>query len=624
MVRERLQAYWARMTHSEVARTVAVTMVVAAALQLVWRFFLFTGGGDLAAQDFWATAAHRFPGSAYNFAWYGGMHVPSYSIGSPYLMAWVGVRTTMMTAATIASGLTALLIAGTGRVRRPWIPSLVAAVAWFGNSISGRATFTLGMMFALGAVLAVFVWPASRRGRDWRHSLGRITIVVLLSVLATFGSPVAGFFLGLVAAGLWLTAETFEPGTGLRERLRTVMHRLFVRRREAAYCLGIPPLVVVALCAVLFPFSGIQPMHWDSVILPALMGLFVWMVAPTDWRAVRATALVYVVAVLAAWLIPTEIGTNVTRLGLIYGGVALVSSLCSGQARNPFALMPWVRWVPRWVFVLGTALTALIWQTTQATSDAVHSKPPAAFTSDRHPIVEELREHHANLGRVEVVPSRSHIEAAVLAPYFTLARGWNRQADVKRNSLFYSSAKPLTAREYHYWLERWAVSYVVVPPGAIDPASQAEANLIARDPGYLKLIWSDSNWQLYRVLDPTPLVSPPGTLLKIDEAHMRIRVAHAGRVRIRMLYSPWLGLVRPNGTLIKPPWVTKAGRVVNKRGCVKPDPVVAPGQHRVKGQQPEVDVWTTLWAPSAGIYTLAAPYAASRGTACPTPKAGSR
>jgi hypothetical protein len=616
----RLLPRWAR---SVTVRTVVLTVAVSTILQVAWRLFLANDGGDLAAQDFWATAAHRFPGSAYNFAWYGGMHMPSYSVGSPYLMAWIGVRTTLMLADIVASGLTALLIAGTGRVRRPWIASLVGALAWTGNTISGRATFGLGMMFALASVAVVYLWPARRRGRDLLHSKGRLATLVVFSVLATFGSPVAGFFLGLLAAGLWLTADDFAPGTSLRERLRTTLRRLFVRRRQAAYSLGVPPTVVVLVSALLFPFSGIQPMNWSSVILPILMGLFLWLVAPPDWRALRCTALVYVVAVVLAALIRTEIGSNVTRLGLIFGGVALVAALCSGEARNPLRFLAFLpRWVPAQLFIVCAILTSLIWQTLQATNDAIHSRPALAFTTDTHSIVDELEDHHANLGRVEVVPSRSHVESSVLAPYFTLARGWNRQADVKRNPLFYNAAMPLTAAEYRSWLDRWAVSYVVVPPGAIDPASQAEADLIARGLSYLKPVWSDANWQLYRVVDPTPLVSAPGTLLKIDEAHMRIRVARAGRVRIRMLYSPWLGLVHGNGHLIKAPRVSAAGVVENKHGCVLPDPTVAPGQPLTSSGQPEVDVWTELWVPAPGIYTLAAPYSSRPGTACPEPDSG--
>jgi hypothetical protein len=597
-----------------VLRTVTITVAAAVVLQVCWRLFLATSGGDLAAQDFWANAASKYPGSAYNFAWYGGMHVPSYSVGSPYLMAWIGVKPTLMLAGVVASALTALLVSASGAVRNPLVPALLGALAWTGNTVSGRATFAVGMCFALGAVALVFLGDAHTL--PWRRRLPRMAGSVLCAVFATFGSPVAGFFLGLLAAAIWCTADNLPGSIALRTRLRWTLGHLFVRDRLVAYSLGLPPVVVVILSAVLFPFSGQQPMHWPSIVLPVLTGLFAWSVAPLEWRLVRVTGLVYVVAVIAAWLIPTEIGTNVTRMALIFGPVVLAAILMSGRARNPLVRLR----LPAVATVVLMVLTGVIWQAAGATVDAVHSRPNAAFTADSTSIVSELESRQANLGRIEVVPTRSHIEASTLGQYFTLARGWNRQADLKRNPLFYDSSQPLTASAYHYWLQRWAVSYVVLPPGDIDPSSQDEADLVLRAPRYLKLVWADANWRLYQVVDPTPLVAEPGALVHLDEAHMTISVSEPGTVLVRMLYSPWLGLEDASGKLLKAPKVSADGtRIRNRNGCVAPAPEPIPGQPApADGSKPEQDVWTQLWAPRAGVYTLAAPYSAQHGTPCPT------
>lgn len=53
---------------------VLLTALVAAVVHLVWFFFLANSGGDIAAQDAWAEFVGRHPDSAYNLAWYGGMH----------------------------------------------------------------------------------------------------------------------------------------------------------------------------------------------------------------------------------------------------------------------------------------------------------------------------------------------------------------------------------------------------------------------------------------------------------------------------------------------------------------------------------------------------------------------
>ena len=134
---------------------VPVTLAIAGVLQVVWATLLATSGGDIAAQDAWAEFARAHPGVAYDLGWYGGMHPVSYSVISPYIMAWVGVRTTMVVAGTLSAGLIAWLIQRSGQVTRPMWPSAYAAVALFGNAISGRVTFALGVLLALTAIALV-------------------------------------------------------------------------------------------------------------------------------------------------------------------------------------------------------------------------------------------------------------------------------------------------------------------------------------------------------------------------------------------------------------------------------------------------------------------------------------
>ncbi len=83
---------------------VLVATSLAGVLHLLWWRLLATPGGDIAAQDAWAAFAKAHPGSAYDLAWYGGMHPVSYSAISPYLMAFLGVRPTMVVAGTLAAG----------------------------------------------------------------------------------------------------------------------------------------------------------------------------------------------------------------------------------------------------------------------------------------------------------------------------------------------------------------------------------------------------------------------------------------------------------------------------------------------------------------------------------------
>ncbi|MFC4783838.1 MFS transporter [Nocardioides sp. MAHUQ-72] len=569
---------------------VLVTAAAAAVLHVLWWWLLATSGGDLAAQDAWAEFARTHPGSAYNLAWYGGMHPVSYSALSPYVMATLGVRTTMMLAGTASAALLALLLVRSKALTRPLWPALFGAVAFAGNAVSGRVTFGLGLMFGLAALATVFAWPTRWRTHEPRHRWPRAALACALSGAATAASPVAGLFLGLTAAALWLG-----------------------RRRPAAYALGLPPVAVVALSSWLFPFSGQQPMPWASMILPVAFAAGLFVLAPPSWRTVRIGAVLYGVGVVAVWLVPSQIGTNITRLGLVFGGVLVVAV----GVRKPSAPVPGRRPAllhahpQRFTALLVVGvLTSSIWQVATAARDSIDTRPDAAWTVDVRPLVNQLQSLQAGQARVEVVPAASHREASALAPYVNLARGWNRQADAERNPIFYTEGL-LTKRSYRAWLDRWAVHYVVLSTGEPDQAGVAEAALVSGGLRYLHEVWADDSWRLYAVQEPTPLADPPAVVTSFTAAQVVIRMPRAGEVLVRIPDSPWLSLVDEEGQPLPGPVSPGAGLpAVNVNGCLS-----EAEQPHLPGEA--VDKWTVLHAPRAGTYRIAAPYKLPRGTSCP-------
>lgn len=569
---------------------VVIAMVAAAALHLLWWGLLASSGGDLAAQDAWAEFARVHPDSAYNLAWYGGMHPVSYSALSPYVMAVLGVRTTMMLAGTVSAGLLALMLVRSRALERPWVPALAGALAFAGNAVSGRVTFGLGLMFGLAAVAVVHVWPARWRTPARRHRWPRGALAAVLSGVATAASPVAGLFVGIVAAALWID-----------------------HRRPAAYALGLPPVAVVLLSSWLFPFSGQQPMPLTSTILPLCLAFGVFVLAPSWWRTVRIGSLLYAAGVVAVWAVPSQIGTNMTRLGLLFGGVLLVA-VAVRTPRNPLLhRWPSVLHAHRGRVALALAagiITSSIWQVATAARDVVATRPSDAWTVDIHPLVHQLEARHAERARVEVVPAASHREASALAPYVNLARGWNRQADAERNPVFYTDGL-LTKRSYRHWLHRWAVRYVVLSTGEPDHAAITEAALVAGGLPYLHEVWHDDSWRLYEVRSPTPLADPPAVVTRFDAAEVVVSMPRAGSVMVRIPASPWLSLVDEHGQpLPGPASLVPGAPVINLYGCLTS--VELP--HR-PGQP--TDVWTVLHAPGAGTYRIAAPYKLPRGTTCP-------
>ncbi|MEV0226643.1 MFS transporter [Streptomyces sp. NPDC050704] len=557
---------------------VALATALSGVLHVIWFFTFANSGGDLAAQDAWAEFVGRHPDSAYNLAWYGGMHPVSYSVVSPYLMSVLGVRTTMMIAGTISAGLLMLILIRSRAVRNPVWAALAGVFALLCNAASGRVTYGLGMVFGLGAAAVVFCWPHRWRYKRWAKAL----CAAPLAAIATAASPVAGLFVGLVAVALFLQ-----------------------KRRPGAYALGIAPAMVVGVSAWLFPFSGTQPMMIGSASLPFIYAGFVYFLVPKEWKTVRITAAVYGLAVLLVWLISSQIGSNISRLAMLFAGVTLLAAL-------PFA-------VPRsrkWYAIVVAFAGFVTWIGYKAVDDVIHTTPEASWARELAPLVNQLQVVGAEKGRVEVVPARSHREASALAPYVNLARGWNRQADMERNPLFYDDT--LNSANYHEWLQRWAVHYVVVPKGEPDgDGGERERELVQRGMPYLKQVWGDANWQLFKVTDPTPMADPPAVVDRAGQDELTIEVKKAGRVLIRMPYSPWLGLVDAEGKSVKPPQETEESKrrdddddspktFDNVNGCLMETEEDAKG-----------DKWTELLAPRPGTYRLAAPYQLPRGTGCP-------
>ncbi|GAA2144578.1 MFS transporter [Kitasatospora kazusensis] len=518
---------------------------LAAVLNVLWALFLARDSGDLAAQYAWTDFIRQNPDSAYNLSWYGGMHTASYSLLSPYLMGWLGVRTTGVLAATASTTVAAWLLLRV-RAARPLPLALWTAVALSADLYSGRVTFALGVLFALGAVALLF--PAAGRER------ARLVAVLGLGALASTASPVAGLFLEVVAAALFLD-----------------------RRRSESYALAAGPVLVIGGTALLFPFQGVQPFDWWLAWPLAVSAACAAVLLPREWRVLRAGSAVYALGAALTWLIPSPVGSNVERLPLLFGPTVLLAAVL----RRPDGGRPVDR---RRRAALALLLCAgVLWQVTKPIGDLVTTVPAQATALHPQPLIDELRRVGADRGRVEVVPLRTHGEASDIAPYVNLARGWNRQADVARNPLFYQDA--LAPDDYHAWLQYWGVGFVVLPAGQPDDAAVDEARIVQEPHSWLSPVWKDANWQLYRVTDALPLVAPPATVQLAGPAAVTIEVPQAGSVLLRIPWSPWLSLgAEAGGT----------GSCLTEGG----------------------GDWTVLHAAHAGTYQVASRYGLPRGAPC--------
>ncbi|GAA2893845.1 hypothetical protein Acy02nite_55840 [Actinoplanes cyaneus] len=512
---------------------------LAGVLSLIWGFWLARDAGDLAAQYAWTSFVRHHPGSAYNLSWYGGMHPASYSVISPYLMAWLGVRTTGVLVCTGTAFLAGYVLLRSG-FPRPLVPALWMAVAVWGNLAAGRVTYLIGLLFALAAAICSLNGTGRHRPRP--------VAAAVLGTVATLGSPVAGLFIEVLAAAMFLSG----------------------RRRHGLW-LGAGPPAVIGATTMLFPFSGVQPFPWYAALVTVGAAVAVAVLIPAGWRTVRAGAWVYALGVALCWVLPTPIGSNVERLAVLLSAAFLICAAAVSTPRRAKTLV---------TYVIATALAT--WTVIQPLADYARTRNAPATVAAAQPLVDVLKRLRAEQGRVEVVPLRTHWEAVSLAPHVNLARGWNRQADVHRNPLFYDGT--LTAESYRTWLHNWSVGFVVLPTAEPDDAGIAEARIITAGQSWLPMVWEDQNWRIYQVEGSDPLASTPATVTYAGPAAVTVHLPGPGTTLLRIAWSPWLAIhgSTPNACLAQ------------------------------NGS------WTELVAQAAGTYTIEARYSLLRGTPCPT------
>ncbi|MEU1193307.1 hypothetical protein [Streptomyces sp. NPDC005859] len=518
-------------------------LAIAAVLPLYWGWdaVLATGGGDLAAQYAWAGFVGRHPDTPYGLFWFGGTHTVNYSVISPHLMALLGVRAVSVLSGISATWMLAMLLERTVPRVSLW-PALVGALGLWYNVVLGRTTFALGLAFALAGLLAV----ADRAPRP-----ARLAAAVFGALFATMGSPVAGLFLLVAAAGY-----------------------LVARQYGKCLALSLPPVAVVASTTLLFPFQGEQPMAAGRMILPVLLSAAVVWTSPREWRAVRAGSALYAAGVVLTWVVPSPIGNNVERLALLFAPAVLLAAALhrrSGATRNDVC-----RTRMR-VMALVAALSVSYLCVTSLTH--LRSPDPVpGWVTHTDGVLAALARLGADRGRVELPTDFDHRGATLLGPHVELMRGWNQQLDVERARLFYEG--DLDGPRYHAWLRHWAVGYVVMHDGTPDRSAERETALIKEGQRWLEPVWHDRYWKIYRVRDTLPLVSAPAVLQHAGEAELTLRMPHAGTSTVRIAFSPWL---RAEGACVSAdgPWtrvtVSRAGVYkltsgyaagpVDERGC---------------------------------------------------------
>jgi hypothetical protein len=483
---------------------------------------------DLSAAGYRSDLFTRAGFTLWDNGWYGGHHLLAYSVLAPALGSLLGPQLLAALSMTLAAALFGMLVG-----ERSGSRAMRIAAVWFAfgagiSLLANRVPFDLGLAIGIGALVA---------GRP-PAGAGRRALALVLAALCGLASPIAGVFLAL-ATITWALAgrSSFaRPSIG-RPKLWSF-----------PLTLTLASLVPIALLAIAFPEGGTQPFT-GSAFYPVLAGvLLIAALAPPAERMLRTGVLLYVIALIGAYVIPTAVGGNVDRLGALMAGPIAACALAGSSGSR----LVW----RAWLLALFAPLL-IFWQVDAPIADyQAAASDPAARAPYYTPLIAELRRLGVGFGarpaRVEVVPTRTHAEARWVAAHVMLARGWERQLDTFRNGLFYEEA-PLRADLYEDWLSYVAVSYVALPDAPLDYSANAEAQIVRGRPGYLREIWHTAHWRLFEVLGATPLAQPPSVLSSLDSDSFTLHASSPGTFKVRLHYTPYWALANGHGCVHRAP-----------------------------------------------------------------------
>ncbi len=473
--------------------TLSAAAAGAIAAVLVW---LGPPGADLAAHAYQRTLFLDHGFALWNNFWYAGRYsFVTYSVLYYPLAALLGIR--LLAVATVSTAALAFAVV----LWREWGPttrwsSRTFAVVWAG------VVFSAAFPFALGAALALLaLWSLQAR----RH--GRFALLAALTIAA---SPLAFLLLTLLLAGF---------GIARWDDRRALLG-------PAVTIGGFGALEV--LVSRTFPDPGRYPFSWQEL---AAVLTFCVLGAALTWRVERARSLrwvfvVYLVACLACFLIPSAIGENVARLR--YAAVPLAVLMLSLR-----------RWRPLPV-CLGALCLAVAWNASPIAGSFLKGRgDPAASPAYWAPAIGFLRAHLQPSYRVEAVDTTGHWAAVYLAEAeIPLARGDYRQSDFPQNEVLYDELAPAA---YLAWLRGLGVRYVVLTTAPTDYSARDEAALLRSGHSGLRPVLRTKNLTVLAVPQPRPIVTgpAPARVLRLTGTRIVVELPRAGRYRLAVRYSPY-------------------------------------------------------------------------------------
>ncbi|MEO9237998.1 MAG: hypothetical protein ABI418_07885, partial [Jatrophihabitantaceae bacterium] len=409
------------------------------------------------------------------------------------VMAQVGTKLTGAIAAIVGTWYTVRLLHRL-RPARPVLGGITAAVTQVANVVEGRITFACGL--ACGLIALNFV--ATKRIPRWLA----MVLTAVFSLLCGGASPVAALLIW-VAGGV----------------------AVLLRRPGVAAALIVPSAISVAIISVVFGDGGHQPFTFLDCLKSLVALSIVLATVPRRCLPIRLGAAIGIVMVIAAFALPTPVGSNSTRLSLLFA-LPIAASFVHWRTRTLTAL----------------ALAVIVAVQLPVRLDSIASTGRVSGYSEYYnQVIAGIQSQGRLTGRVEVPEMAGHWDSVYLARGVPLARGWLRQTDVRLNDAVFYKQQP-TVQSYRSFLTDNAVQYVAVPDAELTAYGKEELRLINTNLDYLNPIWRSSHWTLYQVIDFSPLVDAPATVISQHPDAIVVSVPAHSSIRVRLRWYRWLGM----------------------------------------------------------------------------------
>jgi hypothetical protein len=473
------------------AREAVLSAVVGAALAglLIW---LGPPGVDLAAHSYQRTFLLHHGFALWNNFWYAGRYsFVTYSFIYYPLAAVLGI-TVLAIASIGAAALAFTLVVWHEWGERARFSSRAFAVLWTGIVLSAAFPFALGMAFALLSISAL------------QHGRRRLFALLLFATL--LASPLAFLLLVLVLAG------------GALER----------PPRRATVAVIASAVGFELVLRRLFPGQGHFPFSLADLVPGLLFGVLGMAVTVRVAGARRLFGLfaVFLAALLVAFVVPSDLGSNVERLKF---------------AAIPLALLAATIAPKRILLVVPLVAVAGFWNI----SALAHTARTASADPGHHrvywqPAIHFLRAHLSPSYRVEAVDTAEHWPAAYLPDAgIPIVRGWYRQNDFPQNELLYDEA--LGGPAYRDWLRSLGVRYIVITDAPPDYSARGEARLIRSGRSGLVPVFRSLHVTVYELPDASPIVTgrADASIRWMWPTRIVFSVAQPGRYRVKVRWSPY-------------------------------------------------------------------------------------